>query len=114
MSCSYVFFNGKRFVRNESSVPEMNQISETVNSYVFTLSLMTVQNNDKIKFDNQFVNGGQGSDWTEGGSNASFKLSKNIIVTAPQTGHIKTGDVILQGTTYEDIFVTMLAEKGIG
>lgn len=111
MSCSYVFFNGKRFVRNESSVPEMNQISETVNSYVFTLSLMTVQNNDKIKFDNQFVNGGQGSDWTEGGSNASFKLSKNIIVTAPQTGHIKTGDVILQGTTYEDIFVTMLAKK---
>ena len=72
---------------------------------------MTVQNNDKIKFDNQFVNGGQGSDWTEGGSNASFKLSKNIIVTAPQTGHIKTGDVILQGTTYEDIFVTMLAKK---
>lgn len=57
-------------------MPEMNQISETVNSYVFTLSLMTVQNNDKIKFDNQFVNGGQGSDWTEGGSNASFKLSK--------------------------------------
>ena len=111
MSCSYVFFNGKRFVRNESSVPEMNQISETVNSYVFTLSLMTVQNTDKIKFDNQFVNGGQGSDWTEGGSNASFKLSKNIIVTAPQTGHIKTGDVILQGTTYEDIFVTMLAKK---
>lgn len=111
MSCSYVFFNGKRFVRNESSVPEMNQISETVNSYVFTLSLMTVQNNDKIKFDNQFVNGGQGSDWTEEGSNASLKLSKNIIVTAPQTGHIKTGDVLLQGTTYEDIFVTMLAKK---
>ena len=111
MSCSYVFFNGKRFVRNESSVPEMNQISESVNSYVFTLSLMVIWNNDKIKFDNQFVNGGQGSDWTEGGSNASFKLSKNIIVTAPQTGHIKTGDVLLQGTTYEDIFVTMLAKK---
>ena len=111
LSCTYVFFNGKRYVRNESSVPEMNQLSERLNSFVFTQSLQVVQNNDKIKFDNQFINGGQGGDWTEEGSNASLKLSKNIIVTAPQTGHIKTGDVILQGTTYEDIFVTMLAKK---
>lgn len=34
MSCNYVFFDGKRFVRNGSSVPELNQIFEGLNSYV--------------------------------------------------------------------------------
>ena len=36
-------------------------------------------------------------------------LTKDIRVTAPQTGYIKPGDVLKQGTTYESLFRTMLS-----
>ncbi|MDD3038813.1 hypothetical protein [Bacteroides sp.] len=108
LSCNYVFFNGKRFVRNESSVPELNQILEGLNSYVFKISLHVIFNNTKIKFDNQYVDG-----TPSGGEqdSASLRLSRNILVTSPQTGYIKTGDILPQGMSYEDVFVTMLEKQ---
>lgn len=39
---------------------------------------------------------------------SSGSLSKDIKVTAPQTGYIKTGDVLKYGTTFEEVFTTML------
>ena len=108
MSCNYVFLGGKRFVRNEGSVPEMNQILEGLKSYVFKISLHVILNNSKTKFDNQYIDGST----NDGGLDyASYRLSRNINVTAPQTGYIKTGDILSQGMSYEDVFVAMLEKQ---
>lgn len=42
-------------------------------------------------------------------SGSGGSLTKDIRVTAPQTGYIKPGDVLKQGTTYENLFRTMLS-----
>lgn len=42
-------------------------------------------------------------------SGSGGSLTKDIRVTAPQTGYIKPGDVLKQGTTYESLFRTMLS-----
>ena len=55
MSCTYVYFDGERYVRKDSSVPEMNQVNEGLNSYVFSLSVQPVLNIDKGESDNQLI-----------------------------------------------------------
>lgn len=59
----------------------------------------------------------QGSNYTftsSGGSSNvesySSRLQKDIHVTAPKTGYINTGNVIMAGQTWEDIFRKMLYE----
>ena len=42
-------------MRKDSSVPEMNQVNEGLNSYVFSLSVQPVLNIDKGESDNQLI-----------------------------------------------------------
>lgn len=53
LSCSYIYFDGDRYVRNEGNAPEMVQIAEGINSYVFNTSVRKVNNIDKIESNNQ-------------------------------------------------------------
>lgn len=46
LTCDYVYFDGIRFARKESSVPEANAVMEGINSFVFTQSLQKVVNLD--------------------------------------------------------------------
>lgn len=39
LTCSYVYFDGKRFVRNEGEVPSMNVLVDGIDSFVFTQAL---------------------------------------------------------------------------
>ena len=43
LSCTYVYFNGKRYIRSESNVPEINQVIDDVRSYVFNQILREIQ-----------------------------------------------------------------------
>lgn len=52
MSCSYVYFDGERYVRKDGSVPELTQEVENLKSYVFKLVLQEVKHVDKIESDN--------------------------------------------------------------
>lgn len=36
LTCSYVYLNGERYVRNESEVPQLNTLVEGLDSFVFT------------------------------------------------------------------------------
>ena len=72
LSCTYVYFNGKRYIRSESNVPEINQVIENVRSYVFNqilrevqfvdyteseniLKIRRVQNNNMRQYDNRLL-----------------------------------------------------------
>lgn len=48
LCCTYVYFDGVRYARKESSVPEMNVQMEGVNSFVFTQNLQRVMNIDPV------------------------------------------------------------------
>lgn len=48
LCCTYVYFDGVRYARKESSVPEMNVQLEGVNSFVFTQNLQKVTNLDPV------------------------------------------------------------------
>ena len=48
MSCSYVYFDGQRYVRKDSSVPEMTQELENIKSYIFKILLQEVKYIDRI------------------------------------------------------------------
>lgn len=48
LCCSYVYFDGVRYARKDSSVPELNQEIEGVKSYIFTQMLQNVQMFDPI------------------------------------------------------------------
>lgn len=52
MSCSYVYFDGERYVRKDGSIPEMTQEIENLKSYVFKLVVQEVKHVDKIESDN--------------------------------------------------------------
>ena len=39
LTCSYVYFNGKRYTRNESEAPSMNVLVDGMDSFVFTQML---------------------------------------------------------------------------
>lgn len=52
LSCSYVYFEGERYVRKDGSVPELTQEVENLKSYVFKLLLQEVKYVDKIESDN--------------------------------------------------------------
>lgn len=43
LTCSYVYFNGDRYVRNESEVPNINILVEGLDSFVFTQVLRKAQ-----------------------------------------------------------------------
>ena len=43
LCCSYVYFNGDRYVRNESEVPTINVLVEGLDSFVFTQVLRKAQ-----------------------------------------------------------------------
>ena len=54
LCCTYVYFDGVRYARKESSVPELNIQLEGVNSFVFTQNLQRVNNiNPVIENTNQ-------------------------------------------------------------
>jgi len=54
LTCNYVYFNGKRFTRNESEVPSVNVLIEGLDSFVFTQTLREVHNlNATIESNNQ-------------------------------------------------------------
>ena len=53
--------------------------------------------------------GGSGSGSSE--SSGNCKLSKAIKVTAQQTGYLKTGHILSEGMSFEDIFISMLSKK---
>lgn len=56
LTCSYVYFNGDRYVRNESEVPSMNILIEGLDSFVFTQVLRKAQVLDaKIEAMNQAI-----------------------------------------------------------
>lgn len=52
MSCTYVYFNGERFSRKESSVPELTQEIEGLKSYIFKITLQEIRHVNKIGSDN--------------------------------------------------------------
>lgn len=52
MSCSYVYFDGERFSRKESSVPELTQEIEGLKSYIFKITLQEIKHVDKLESDN--------------------------------------------------------------
>lgn len=52
MSCSYVYFEGERYVRKDGSVPEMTQEIENLKSYVFKMTFQEVKYVDKVESDN--------------------------------------------------------------
>ena len=46
LCCTYVYFDGERYARKDTSVPEMTVLLEGVNSFVFTQNLQKVVNID--------------------------------------------------------------------
>lgn len=48
LCCQYVYFNGVRYTRHESSTPEMNIEVEGVRSYIFTQALQRVRLIDPV------------------------------------------------------------------
>lgn len=52
LSCTYVYFNGKRYIRSESNVPEINQVIDDVRSYVFNQILREIQFVDYTESEN--------------------------------------------------------------
>lgn len=46
LTCDYVYFDGVRFARKETSTPEATQVQEGVNSFVFSQNLQKVVNID--------------------------------------------------------------------
>lgn len=46
LTCDYVYFDGVRFARKESSVPEASAVQEGINSFVFAQNLQKVANID--------------------------------------------------------------------
>lgn len=48
LCCSYVYFDGERYARKESSTPEITVLQEGVNSFVFTQNLQRVANIDPV------------------------------------------------------------------
>ncbi len=56
LTCSYVYFDGVRYARKDSSVPEMNVQMEGLDSFVFTQLLQKVNNlNPTIENTNHFL-----------------------------------------------------------
>lgn len=52
LSCTYVYFNGKRYIRSESNVPEINQVIDDVRSYVFNQILREIRFVDYTESEN--------------------------------------------------------------
>lgn len=52
MSCSYVYFDGERYVRKDSGVPEITQSIEAQRSYIFKILLQCTNIIDYIESDN--------------------------------------------------------------
>lgn len=46
LTCDYVYFDGVRYARKESGVPESTSVQEGINSFVFTQNLQRVANID--------------------------------------------------------------------
>lgn len=46
LCCDYVYFDGERYARKETAVPETSTVLDGVNSFVFTQSLQRVMNLD--------------------------------------------------------------------
>lgn len=46
LCCSYVYFDGERYARKDTSVPEMSVLQDGLNSFVFTQNLQRVINID--------------------------------------------------------------------
>lgn len=46
LCCTYVYFDGERYARKDTSAPEMTVLMEGVNSFVFTQNLQKVANLD--------------------------------------------------------------------
>lgn len=56
LTCSYVYFDGVRYARKDSSVPEMNVQIEGLDSFVFTQLLQKVNNlNPTIESSNHLI-----------------------------------------------------------
>ena len=56
LCCDYVYFDGERYARKETSVPEMSVVMEGVNSFVFGQNLQKVANIDpKLTLDHQAI-----------------------------------------------------------
>lgn len=56
LCCSYVYFDGVRYARKESSVPELNEQMEGLNSFVFNQLLQKIQYyNSTIENNNQAI-----------------------------------------------------------
>lgn len=51
LCCTYVYFDGERYARKDTSVPETTVLLEGVNSFVFTQNLQKVVNIDPILTD---------------------------------------------------------------
>lgn len=49
LTCKYVYIDGRRYARYESSVPEKEQTTEGVNSFVFTQKLQRITNIEPTK-----------------------------------------------------------------
>lgn len=49
LTCKYVYIDGKRYARAESSVPEKEQTIDGVNSFVFTQKLQRIHNIEPTK-----------------------------------------------------------------
>lgn len=48
LCCTYVYFDGERYARKDTSVPEMTVLIDGINSFVFTQNLQKVVNIDPI------------------------------------------------------------------
>lgn len=55
LSCTYVYFDGNRFVRSEQSVPEVTKVLEGKRSYVFSQIVQETNNVDAIETANQLI-----------------------------------------------------------
>lgn len=56
LCCSYVYFDGVRYARKDSSTPEASQQLDTLDSFIFTQQLQIVRNlNPAIEQSNQLI-----------------------------------------------------------
>lgn len=56
LCCTYVYFDGERYTRKDTSTPEMTVLQDDVNSFVFTQSLQRIINIDpKLNMEHQIL-----------------------------------------------------------
>lgn len=77
LTCDYVYFDGIRFARKETSVPEASALMEGLNSFVFTQNLQKVVNIEpKLTLEHQAIMRRSDSDYYRAVNGTTNRLIK--------------------------------------